>query len=97
METNKGSRVKVTPVRKENGTRQYSNYVRVISNPFDLTLQFADVKPAVTEDEQEKINKKKEIHVPIDTEIILPKEVAQALSEILNKHLSGIIKRKGNK
>lgn len=80
--------VKITPFRKENSVRIYSNYVRVVSNPFEITLQFADIKPGVNDEEQDRLKKEKSVRATIDTEIILPIEIAKKFLEILQKQLS---------
>lgn len=86
--------VKIIPFRKDNTSRTFANYVRVVSTPFDVTLQFVDVKPPESDAEREEVKKKKVVKMPIEVEIILPIDVAQGFLSILNKQLEKIKKSK---
>lgn len=80
--------VQITPFRKEEKARTYSNYVRVTANPSEVTLQFADVKPGSNDEEQAKLKREKRVTVPIEVEIVLPVDIAIALVQILQQQLS---------
>ena len=83
-------KVKVVPYRKENTSRVYSNYVRVVSSPREITLQFCDVKPPENDDYAEKLKKNPVMKSPIEVEITLPIEVAQALKSVLKGQLEKV-------
>ena len=87
MEDKKSVPVKITTHRKDGGTRTYANYVRVSASPFDVTLQFADVKPGANDEEQEKLKRDRKAEALIDVEIVLPVDVAKSFAEILKKQL----------
>ena len=76
--------------RKKEGSRQYSNYVRVAANPLEVTLQFADLKPAPTDEEQSKIKNNRTIEAPIDVELVVPFDVAESLSKALSEQIEKI-------
>lgn len=84
----KDEQVKIIPYRKEDKPRQYANYVRVNSSPFEVTLQFSDVKPASDDIEQAKIKKEGEVKTPIDVEIVLPISIAEAFVSLLQQQLT---------
>jgi len=76
--------IEIILFRKDGASpRNHSNYVRVAANPLEVTLQFADLKPAPTDAEQAKIRSERKVKVPIDVEMVLPFDVAEALSTAL--------------
>lgn len=79
--------VKIIPYRKEEKPRIFSNYVRVVSSPQDITVQFADVKPPESDEQVKKIMEKKVLKTPIEIEIVLPIDVARSLASVLTKQL----------
>ena len=88
MDNVQQDKLKIITFRKENGNRIYSTYVRVVSNPYEVTLQFSDIKPPANDIEQEEVKKSKEIKTPIDAEIVLPFDVAKEFLSILDKRIS---------
>lgn len=90
MEDKKPIPLKIVPFRRDNTSRTFANYVRIVSTPSEITLQFVDVKPPENDDRREEIKKKREIKMPIVAEIALPTNVAKGLLEILEKQLSKI-------
>lgn len=82
--------VKVVPYRKENTSRVYSNYVRAVSSQREMTLQFCDVKPPESDERAEELKKNPVIKSPIEAEITLPINVAQALISVLKGQLEKI-------
>lgn len=80
--------IKIIPYRKEDKPRIFSNYVRVVSSPQDITVQFADIKPPVSDEQVEEVKKNKIMKTPVDVEIVLPIEVAKSLLTVLSKQLS---------
>lgn len=89
MEVKMGDReIKIIPYRKEDKPRIFSNYVRVVSSQQDITLQFADIKPPVSDEQVEEVKKNKIMKTPVDVEIVLPIEVAKSLLIVLSKELS---------
>ena len=86
--------VKIIPERKNNTSRIFSNYVRAVATPIDVTLQFSDAKPPINEDEQNDIEKNKIVKATIEAEIVLPKAVAIELANILSKQFKNEINSK---
>lgn len=80
--------IQIIPYRKEDKPRIFSNYVRVVSSPQDITVQFADIKPPVSDEQVEEVKKNKIMKIPVDVEIVLPIEVAKSLLTVLSKQLS---------
>ncbi|GEM_PF-4763065 len=90
----KEDNIKVVSFRKDNSIRIYSNYIRVVSNASEITLQFCDIKPGANDEEQERILKEKNVKVEINTEVVIPVNVAQSLLKILQQQLSLVILNK---
>lgn len=86
-------KVKITPIRKEGGSRIYSNYVRVISSARDITFQFCDVKPPESDEEATNIKKSAIVKPQIDAEVVLPFDIAQSLLTILKGQLEKVSKK----
>lgn len=65
--------------------RLYSNFVAINSSPFDFTLRFCDALPLF---EKPTSNKEGaiEIKIPIQAEIVLPKEVFFSLIKTMQEH-----------
>lgn len=78
--------------RKNEGAspRTHSNYVRIVANPMEVTLQFADLKPPVTDAENKQILADAKVNVPIDIEMVLPFDIAQAFALALQDQITKI-------
>lgn len=82
--------VKIITYRESGTQRIYSNYARVNVNPFEVTLQFADVKPGANDEEHKKTIEKGSIEVSIDIEIVVRPDIALEIVEVLQKQLAKI-------
>ena len=86
-------KVKISPVRKEGCSRTYSNYVRVVSNPGDITLQFCDIKPPTSDEDTANLKSSPVMKPLIEAEIVLPIDVAQSLLNVLKGQLEKVGKK----
>lgn len=68
-------------------TRIYSNFVDVISSPYDFTLRFCDATPIYN---MKEVEQNAGVHkIPIATEIILPFGVMKSLINVLRDQYKG--------
>jgi len=95
MTDKKDLTVKVIPYRKDTTTRLYSNYVRVVSGPRDVTIQFCDVRPPESDEVAEELKKNPVMKSPIEVEVTLPIDVANSLLNVFKKQLE-LVSEKGN-
>lgn len=86
-------KVKINPLRKEGGSRTYSNYVRVVSSPRDITLQFCDIKPPTSDEDTANLKNSPVMKPLVDAEIVLPVDVAQSLLNVLKGQLEKVGKK----
>jgi hypothetical protein len=82
--------IKVVTYRPEGQKREYSTFVEISSNPLEISLRFGDLKPPTTPEELEEIQKEGKVNIPINTEIVMPFIVAEALASILRQQLDNI-------
>ena len=85
--------IKISTYRPEGQKREYSTFVEISSNPMEVSLRFCDAKPPTTTEELEKIQKENKVSIPINTEIVLPFVVAEALVATLGLQLDTIKKQ----
>lgn len=81
--------VKIITIRPLNQKRDYSNYVEISSNPREVSLKFCDIKPPNSE-ELEEITKNKRIQTEVNTEVVLPLDVADGLLNALKTQIETI-------
>lgn len=86
-------KVKINPIRREGGSRTYSNYVRVVSGPRDITFQFCDIKPPTSDENTTNLRNSQVLKPLIDAEIVLPIDVAQSLLNVLRGQLEKVGKK----
>ena len=85
---NTQKQLKINTYRAEGTSRIYSNYVRVVSNPSEVTFQFVDIKPGANDELHAEIIERGEIKAPIDIEIVVSPEIAKAFLNVLQNQLS---------
>lgn len=78
--------LKISTVRPEGQKREYSNYVEISANPRDVSLKFCDLKPPAKKEEIEEVIRNG-ITLPINTEIVLPFDVAVSVVDALKKQI----------
>lgn len=81
------TKVKVETYRPEDQKRTFSNFVEVTTTDTEVSIRFADVKPARSQKEVDEAQATGKVAVPISEEILMPKNIAIELSKILQKHL----------
>lgn len=86
----KQNNIKIITYRTEGQKREYSTFVEINSNPAEVSLRFCDLKPTTTQEELEKIQKEGKVSIPINTEIVLPFVVAEALASSLKIQLDAV-------
>jgi len=85
-------KIKISTSRPEGQKREYSNYVEISANPRDVSLKFCDLKPPAKKEEIDDVIKNG-ITIPVNTEIVLPFDVAESVVEALKRQLD-IVKDK---
>ena len=88
-EEKKDEKLKIHTERPVGQKREYSNYVEISANPRDVSLKFCDLKPPVTKDEANEIIKNGTTLI-VNTEIVLPFDVAESLIEALKKQIDTV-------
>ena len=88
-------KIRISTQRPEGQKREYSNYVEITANPRDVSLKFCDLKPPAKKEEIDEIIKNG-ITIPVNTEIVLPFDVADSVMEALKKQLD-IVKNRVKK
>src|SRR5438105_2957213 len=78
--------IKIITYRPAGQKREYSSYIEVIANPREVSFKFCDLKPPAKE-ELEKIKKEVRVEIPVNTEIVIPFDVAESLLEALKIQL----------
>lgn len=86
-QTTQEKKIKIELYRPEQQKRVYSNFVEVTTTEYDVSLRFADVKPARSEEEKDQVHKEGKVTIPVSEEILLQKHVAVELLNILQNHL----------
>lgn len=81
--------IKINTYRPLNQKREYSNYVELTSNPREVSLKFCDIKPPSSE-ELEEITKSKKIQIEVNSEVVLPLDVAEGLVNALKTQIDTI-------
>ncbi|MGH7203534.1 MAG: hypothetical protein ACREHC_03775 [Candidatus Levyibacteriota bacterium] len=89
--------IKIITYRPEGQKREFSSYIEISANPREVSLKFCDLKPPATEEELELIKKQGKITIPVDTEIVVPFDVAEALLQALGTQLNTIKEKKEGK
>lgn len=79
--------IKIIPYRREGQTREYSTFVEVTTNAIDVSIKFCDLMPPENIDGIEKVKKEGRVYIPIISEIVLPRAVAQSFLDILKQQL----------
>jgi hypothetical protein len=92
MANSKTPDIKVITERPVGQKREYSTYVEISTNPREVTLKFCDLKPASNPEELERVTKAGQITIPVNTEIVLPIDVAEGVLNILKQHLENLKK-----
>ena len=84
-EANPSDPVSIKPIPDDDirTSRVYANYLEVSHSPFDITLTFCDI-PAITENSDKMIVKKKEVRVPVVAKIVVPAEIIKSIIEALS-------------
>ncbi len=87
--------IKIKTFRPEGQKREYSTYVEISATTRDVSLKFCDLKPPSTKQEIEDL-KKNGVKIQVNTEIVLPFDVALSLTDAMRSQLN-IVKEKSKK
>ena len=91
----KNMQIKISTERPDGQKREYSNYVEITANLRDVSLKFCDLKSPAKKEEVEEVIKNG-IKLPVNTEIVLPFDVAESMIEALKKQID-IVKENRDK
>jgi len=89
----KAENIRIITCRPEGQKREYSTYIEVSSNNREVSLKFCDLKPQTTTEEIEKIKETGQVRIPVNSEIVVPFDVADSLLKVLQEQIATIKKQ----